>query len=80
MTEKKSTNLPAVELKLPLIKAKRMIPVLKHLAKSLEEISGHSGIAEDIEIVARRLENIKHGEHIRAPICLHLFCENTGGP
>ncbi len=78
MIDTRSTVLPTVELKLPLLKAKRLAPVLKHLAKSLEELSGQSGIAEEIEEVARRLDHINHGEHIKVPVCLHLFCENGG--
>ena len=70
------TTLAPVELKLPLLKAKHVAPVLKDLAHALDQLTGQPELAAEIRRIIHSLEHIKHGQKIHAHLCIIAYCEN----
>ena len=72
------TVLPPAELKLPVLKAKKVAPVLKDLAEKLKELTGQPQAATELERIAHSLENIQHGQKLHTRVVIHI--ESDNGP
>lgn len=69
-------TLAPVEVKLPLLKAKNVSPILEDLAHKLKELTGQPEIVAELERIVSSLKHIKHGQKIHAHLCFKAECEN----